>query len=1001
MPPSAHHLRRLRLQARAADQATGLALRSLLETGLSRRLAAVVAAVCDELGPEEELLQLDRIELRLGAFPLEALEREAPLALERALREALLQALAAARHNPPPGCRLLSPPAARLERFVTYLRLGALPWRVASEPFSPADDLLALLQDESAALLAAVRGLVGERSAMERLLLQLDSQGFAQLLAALAPADANKILACLAELLAHHQQGSLLPDGPDRLRRSLWLVSLTLLLRNPGTPFNRPTFLDQLLRGLAAEQGTSYSLLLRQLDDALPLHPRGQPLGSSLPALIAELRGLRRSLAPAPSQPPPAFAVDRWEAFLRTGQPAHLGHQLQEAVEHSPARFVALLRALLASLPATPPMGSDGPPPVLASGLTRPILLGRLLRWLTPDALAMLAAAAEPRLPALELARGAEWLADAPSADLASAWSQLLLQRLADRGAPPSAPPTLAAAHLDRLGLGRAWLGLEVPPPWLPAQAAEPPGWVIAPPWRASELDLRRLLQLPAADSDALLLALMRLQNLARAAPAGAAADDRNAADFERVLEMLLPDLRQPAGPLAAALAAAAAPAARDAVRLRAVALALAGSPPTLEELRRPLPPLLPPWPAEAAPGGGNAPTLTDVNASPDSNDRQRLLSWLSGEGPEVPPQLPTLLRLFVSLADQRDASLLACLRQDAGRAEPRRRWSRQLPEALLGRVVLLLQPGRGRLLLDLQALLSLAWRQAALPGDPAPARELPWETLLPLLVTPQPLATRWISVRLLEAICGTGDRRHPSAERLLRRARQLASAALPLLAALEVPPISPPSASPRSGSRPEWPAHAATSPVSAVPPPSQLEELAAGLYIANAGLVLLNPFLPRLFDRLGLLSPASDGGFPAIRGLEDRSKAVHLLQWLVDERLDAPEPDLALNKVLAGIELADPILPSQPASEDELAIATELLQAVIQHWPPLANTSLAGLRETFLQREGRLQPPTLDKNQWSLLVQRRTVDVLMERLPWPVTLVRHRWMAAPLHVNW
>ena len=267
--------------------------------------------------------------------------------------------------------------------------------------------------------------------------------------------------------------------------------------------------------------------------------------------------------------------------------------------------------------------------------------------------------------------------------------------------------------------------------------------------------------------------------------------------------------------------------------------------------------------------------------------------------------------------------------------------------------------------------------------------------------MTPQPLATRWISVRLLEAICGTGDRRHPSAERLLRRARQLASAALPLLAALEVPPISPPSASPRSGSRPEWPAHAATSPVSAVPPPSQLEELAAGLYIANAGLVLLNPFLPRLFDRLGLLSPASDGGFPAIRGLEDRSKAVHLLQWLVDERLDAPEPDLALNKVLAGIELADPILPSQPASEDELAIATELLQAVIQHWPPLANTSLAGLRETFLQREGRLQPPTLDKNQWSLLVQRRTVDVLMERLPWPVTLVRHRWMAAPLHVNW
>jgi hypothetical protein len=1237
MVPGAHLLRRLRLLVHTADPATGQALQGRFEAGLSRRLAEVVAAVCEELGPVEELLRLDRLDLPLGAFALEDLEREAPLALERALREALAQALAAARHNPAPGQRLLPPQAARLERFVTFLRLGVLPWRSAAEPFTPEEDLLALLQDDPAALVAALLRLAGERTALERLVLRLDSERFARLLAALAPAEAALILSYLAQLLRLHQQRPLFPVEDGSLRRGLWLVTLTLLLRDPGTPFNRRTFLDQLLRGLAAERRVAYSRLLRQLEDALRLFARSQPPSGSLPALLAELLGLRRSLAPAlaiaprdpepllallradptnpelhraleprlsaplfaslvraiePEQaplvlatvddvalvhrqaplvplaaaslerlvrrvalqvlllpsgapferlsflrhllrqlaqsqrlvyadllrtfaaalrrpprllplqtslpvlldtliaadlgdgapgaepvstpglpdpagqadearqttaqataairrPPPAFPVELWEAFLRGGHPAHLGLRLQEAVERDPARFVALLRALLASCPADPGLRGATVPGLQratvaevgsesASSLTWTLLLARLLRWLPPEALAALAAAAspDPHPPAVLLARWAEWLADAPGADLAGAWSQLLLQRLADPAAPLPALPALAASQLDRLALLRTWLGLESPLPWLAASAApaapatEPPAWAVPLLRQASELELRRLLQLSGVESTAMMLALRRLQRLLQApeptadasaegaegrAPAGASqsgetksSEALDPACFDQLLERLLPWLRHPTGPLAEALSMAPTPAGREAVRLRAVAIALAGGVLTLEELRCPLPPL-----ASSAPMEASAPPPADPSAAiadrdtsgltpsaPD--DRQRLLAWLAGEGSEVPAQLPTLLRLFVVLAERGDPALVANLRQGAGEREPRQRWRRQLPEALLGRVVLLLQPGRGRLLLDLQALLTLAWRQAALPGDP-PAAELPWDTLLPLVATPRPLSTRWISDRLLLALCGGADRQQPAAERLLRRARHLASAtggevaihgALPLLAALE-PPADPPPEAPSS------------TPPRATPPPVDdaaaiwQEALADGLYIANAGLVLFHPFLPRFFERLGVLTPAADDGPPAIAGLEDGSRAVHLLQWLVDERLDAPEPDLALNKVLAGLDLTTPILDRHPASAEELAIAGELLQAVLHHWPPLVNTSFAGLRETFLRREGRLELPTLDNNQWTLLVQRRTVDVLLDRMPWPITPLLHRWMAAPLHVTW
>ncbi|MFN7900018.1 MAG: contractile injection system tape measure protein, partial [Synechococcaceae cyanobacterium] len=796
MAPPAHHLRRLRLQVHTADQASGQALRSRFEAGLSRRLADVVAAVCDELGPQEELLRIDRLNLPLGAFALEELEREAPLALERALRDALLQALAAARHNPAPGQRLLAPAEARLDRLATFLRLGLLPHRVASEPFAPADDLLALLRADPASLLALLRRLAGERSALERLLLQLDPERFALLLAALAPADAALILAYLADLLLLHQQRPLLAIDGDRLRRSLWLVTLTLLLRDPGSPFNRRTFLDQLLRGLAAEHRLPYGLLLRQLEQALRAYSRVQPLGGSLPALLAELIGLRRSLAPAlaranrdpepllallradpdnpalhraleprlseplfaalvqalePEQaplvlatvadvalvhrqqpllplaadpferlvrrialqlllhptsspferlsflrqllrqlaqsqqlaytdllrtfaialrrlprpfplqtslpalldsllavelgggvqavaspatdqgfaaairpeagdaeradanlspspspspsssrlPPPPFAAQLWNAFLRDGHPAHLGPRLQAAVEGDPASFAALLRSLFVD--AGPRPGEATPPASPAAH--RQILLARLLRWLLPEALAALAAAAsaEPHPPPLLFARWAEWLADAPGADLAVAWGQLLSQRLAEPVAPLPALPALAAGHLDRRALLRVWLGLASPPPWL-APPPELPQWV-APLLRgASELELRRLLQIPPAPPAALLLALQRLQGLLAAPPQpiGPSSDAApDAAVFDQLLERLLPWLQQPTGPLAAALARASSPAERQVVRLQAVALALAGAPLTLEALQRALPPL--PAPASAA----------------------------------------------------------------------------------------------------------------------------------------------------------------------------------------------------------------------------------------------------------------------------------------------------------------------------------------------------------------------------------------------------------------
>ncbi|MCB1037622.1 MAG: hypothetical protein KDD47_27570, partial [Acidobacteria bacterium] len=169
------------------------------------------------------------------------------------------------------------------------------------------------------------------------------------------------------------------------------------------------------------------------------------------------------------------------------------------------------------------------------------------------------------------------------------------------------------------------------------------------------------------------------------------------------------------------------------------------------------------------------------------------------------------------------------------------------------------------------------------------------------------------------------------------------------------------------------------------------------GLYVANAGLVLISPFLPRLFERLGLLGE-DESEERRLDGFDGASRAVHLLQYLVDGRTEAPEADLDLNKILAGWPLEEPVERAIEVSVIETEVAASLLGAVIAGWPNLGGTTVEGLQETFLRREGRLQRK---EGGWCLEVQRKTVDVLMETIPWSFSVVLHPWMERPLHVSW
>jgi hypothetical protein len=168
-------------------------------------------------------------------------------------------------------------------------------------------------------------------------------------------------------------------------------------------------------------------------------------------------------------------------------------------------------------------------------------------------------------------------------------------------------------------------------------------------------------------------------------------------------------------------------------------------------------------------------------------------------------------------------------------------------------------------------------------------------------------------------------------------------------------------------------------------------------VYINNAGLVLTGPFLPHLFESLELLQ-IDETGRTSLRNREAVSRAVHLLQYLVDGCTSAPEPLLALNKILCGVDVSVPVAREIEPTEEERATCDRLLRAMIANWTTISNTSIAGLQETFLRREGKLERRDED---WKLQIQRKTVDVLVDQIPWTISVIYNSWMPQPLYVDW
>ena len=164
------------------------------------------------------------------------------------------------------------------------------------------------------------------------------------------------------------------------------------------------------------------------------------------------------------------------------------------------------------------------------------------------------------------------------------------------------------------------------------------------------------------------------------------------------------------------------------------------------------------------------------------------------------------------------------------------------------------------------------------------------------------------------------------------------------------------------------------------------------GIFTTLAGIVLLHPFLSSLFAALSLVENKQ------FIHLEAQEKAVIVLYYLATGNTTAAEHELVIPKLLCGFPIEDTITKNAFLSDVEMEEADGLLNAVIVQWSILKNTSLAGLRETFLQRNGKVF--TKNKDIY-IQVEKTSIDVLLDHLPWGLNIIKLPWVNNIIRTEW
>lgn len=161
-------------------------------------------------------------------------------------------------------------------------------------------------------------------------------------------------------------------------------------------------------------------------------------------------------------------------------------------------------------------------------------------------------------------------------------------------------------------------------------------------------------------------------------------------------------------------------------------------------------------------------------------------------------------------------------------------------------------------------------------------------------------------------------------------------------------------------------------------------------IYIHNAGLILVHPFLGQLFKNCGVIDEQNQ--------FLDKEIAVHVLHYIATGKEEQLENKMVLEKFLCNLPSKYPINRFVPLENKVKNHVDEMLTSLIEHWEVMKNSSKDLLRNEFLKRPGKL---ILTEDRPRLILERKTQDILLDKIPWNISMIKLPWKNKIIFVDW
>lgn len=229
-----------------------------------------VAAIFNELCPQEQSWRIESLELDLGSCDYSDLEFDLSRKIRNLMREKIAELILYQNNQKQNGIAVYNKEKSILENLMVFLLEGYLPWNYQNKEGSINQIMAELLQNNLTEVITIIKetGLTHEE-VRKRIAWQFDEKNITKIIAALEPNNSSSIIEFSSIMVNIQVKETIVQTSTASFKKNLWFFILNFLLLERGTLFNKLAFMKSSILQMANHYNIAYADLIVLIENTV------------------------------------------------------------------------------------------------------------------------------------------------------------------------------------------------------------------------------------------------------------------------------------------------------------------------------------------------------------------------------------------------------------------------------------------------------------------------------------------------------------------------------------------------------------------------------------------------------------------------------------------------------------------------------------------------------------------------------------------------------------